>query len=118
MGLHHIVALYLFGGCYMCNVLENGMTIAFLHDIADITTSISKALGETRYDTLAASVFSVNMMIWGWTRCYSLPFEYIYGIYLYCPHFEYKVVKPMFIYLLSCMALLHYYWYYLCFMMM
>lgn len=113
MGLHHIVAFYLFGGCYLTNALECGMTIAFLHDIADVTTNLVKFVAETKYDNAAAAIFVVHMSIWGWTRIYALPFEYIYGVYLYCPVFSWWIVKPMFIYLLSCMALLHYFWYYL-----
>ena len=47
MGLHHIVAIYLFGGCYLFNCQAIGSTIAFLHDIADITTNLVKALAES-----------------------------------------------------------------------
>ena len=44
MALHHIVALYLFGGCYMFNLWEGGSVIAFLHDIADIFGNLTKTL--------------------------------------------------------------------------
>ena len=112
MGLHHIVSLYLFGGCYITNAWEAGMTIAYLHDTADITTNIVKGLAESIYGNAAAVVFVIHMVIWGWTRNIVLPFESIWHIYLYCPDFEgYTICKPMFIYLLCCMCLLHYYWY-------
>ena len=48
MGLHHILCLYLFGGAYLYNFLEICCIIAFLHDIADVTLNIAKALGETK----------------------------------------------------------------------
>lgn len=38
MGLHHLVALYLFGGCYLTNIWEIGAVIAFVHDVADMPT--------------------------------------------------------------------------------
>ena len=117
MSLHHIVSIYLFGGCYLTNALECGMVVAFLHDIADITTNVVKFFSESIYPNICAVFFATHMLIWGWTRNIVLPFESIYYIYLYCPTFGVEkgdvgiVCKPMFIYLLSCMCLLHYYWY-------
>ena len=47
MGLHHIVALYLFGGVYLANFFETGAVIAVLHDIADIGTNFTKFFSDT-----------------------------------------------------------------------
>ena len=80
MGLHHIVAIYLFGGLYLFNVWEIGSVIAYLHDIADITANLVKFAGETPYDGLAALCMLLNMSVWIWTRNYTLPII-IYKIY-------------------------------------
>ena len=47
MGLHHIVALYLFGGAYFLNFFESGAVIAVLHDISDIGTNWCKFFSDT-----------------------------------------------------------------------
>ena len=44
MGLHHIVAFYLYMGTYMYNSWEIGSTIALLHDLADILVNLSKVM--------------------------------------------------------------------------
>ena len=74
MGLHHIVAIYLFGGCYLFNAWEIGSTIAFLHDIADITTNLVKALAESVFKLATVGVFLTHMSIWFWTRICVLPY--------------------------------------------
>lgn len=114
MMLHHIVAFYLFFGYYMANVWEIGTVIAFLHDIADITTSLCVALSETRYQIPTLLIFLSNLAIWAWTRLYVLPFEMIYhGIVVNAPAFNKPLCLPGFVYLLSCMVMLHAYWFYL-----
>jgi len=77
MGLHHILSLYLYGGAYLCNFLEIGCVIAFLHDTADITTNIVKALAETKLKIPTAVVFVIHMCIWFYTGNFLLPI-YIY----------------------------------------
>lgn len=74
MGLHHIVAIYLFGGCYLFNCWEVGSVIAFLHDIADITTNLVKALAESNFKMATVVVFVTHMCIWFWTRNCVLPY--------------------------------------------
>ena len=49
MGLHHFMTIYLYGGCYMVNAWECGGVIAFLHDLADITTGLVKFLAESKF---------------------------------------------------------------------
>ena len=73
MGLHHIIALYLFGGGYLLNAWEIGAVIAFLHDIADIFVSIVKFLAETKYNKRAAHIMWIVMLVWFYTRIYALP---------------------------------------------
>lgn len=111
MALHHICAVYLYGGLYLLNVWEIGATIAFLHDIADIFANIVKFAGETSYDSVAAFCMVVHMSVWAWTRMVALPFC-IYKIYE-TPADIGVYAKPIFIYLLSCMCALHFFWFYL-----
>jgi len=49
MGLHHIVAIYLYGGGYLFNAWEASAVICLIHDLADFTTGICKAGAETRF---------------------------------------------------------------------
>jgi len=73
MALHHIVALFLFGGLYLFNVWECGCVVAFLHDIADIFISLSKFWSETNYGNVTAVLFVFAMSVWAYTRLFTLP---------------------------------------------
>ena len=112
MGFHHIVALYLFGGCYLFNAWNCGSVIALLHDIADITTSVTKMLTETSNKNVLGATFVLHMFIWFYTRNWLLPI-FIWQIWSQrdLVNFGSPIVLPMFVYLLSCMCLLHYYWF-------
>lgn len=57
MGLHHITAMYLFGGIYLLNAWEPGAVVAFLHDLADVTTSVIKVFSDTRFQDFAGFYF-------------------------------------------------------------
>jgi hypothetical protein len=79
MSLHHIVSIYLFGGCYLFNIWEAGSVIAFLHDIADILTALSKLFSETRYSKCTVAAFLTLMVVWFYTRVALLP-QFIYRV--------------------------------------
>jgi hypothetical protein len=74
MALHHIVAIYLFAGMYLINGWTIGGVIAYLHDIADITTNIVKMLAETNSKIVVGIVFAIHMFVWAWTRLLVLPY--------------------------------------------
>lgn len=74
MVLHHVCAVYLFGGLYLLNCWEVGAVIAFLHDIADIFVNIVKFAGETVYDKCAVFCMVMIMIVWGHTRLITLPY--------------------------------------------
>lgn len=113
MGLHHIVTLYLFSGCYMCNAWEVGSVFAFLHDIADITTNIVKAFAETDYSNITAVIFVIHMGIWFYTRNVLLPYM-IFKIFFMDIDFAGEwLIQPFFCYLLSLMFMLHCFWFYM-----
>ena len=114
MMLHHILAFYLFFGYYMANVWEIGTLIAYLHDIADITTSLCCSFSETRYQNAAKYIFFMNVISWFWTRLCVLPYQMIYlAIIVSAPPMNTDLAKPGFVYLLSGMVMLHAYWFYL-----
>lgn len=118
MALHHIVTIYLFSGCYLINCIDIGSVIAFLHDIADVTTSLTKCFAESKYKLGTIFFFILNMMIWAYTRNLILPML-IYDIYFNISqnvnfHGE-TLIMPYFVYLLSCMCFLHYYWMFMMF---
>ena len=116
MALHHIVTIYLYCGCYMMNCTEIGAVIAFLHDIADITTPFCKGLGETKFKNATIIVFITNMLLWAYTRNVVFPYI-IYNIIfnIGCDFNGEPLVRPYFSYLLTCLAVLHYYWMYMIF---
>jgi hypothetical protein len=68
MGLHHTVALFLFIGAFVINMHEVAIVIAFLHDLADIFTRLTKTLTETIYDHWTVNIFIFLMGIWFYTR--------------------------------------------------
>ena len=110
MGLHHIVAIYLYGGCYLFHAWNVGGVIALIHDIADITTGIVKSLAETKFGNATAISFVIHMILWFYTRLLLLPWS-IYIIWITPVDMGSAIVKPTFCYLLGCMFLLHCYWY-------
>ena len=114
MALHHIVAIYLFAGMYLINLWTIGSVIAYLHDIADITTNIVKPMSDTNSKYGVAIVFAIHMLIWGWTRLIVLPYL-IYRIAMWHLNGDVEMhnnfIIPFFCYLLSCMFCLHIYWY-------
>lgn len=109
MALHHLVTVYLFGGLYLLNTLEVGSAIAFLHDIADIFVNIVKFSGETEHDNLSAFLMIVHMIVWAYTRLITLPYM-IYQIAI-SDMIIGKYSKWIFCYLLTCMFLLHCFWF-------
>lgn len=114
MALHHIVAFYLFSGCYLCNCWEVGAVIAFLHDIADITTNTVKALAESKFKTATAIVFVTHMCIWFYTRNCLLPWMIYQILIAKGENVDFAgepIIRPFFAYLLGCMFLLHCYWF-------
>lgn len=116
MALHHSVSVFLYGGCYLYNAWEIGGVIALIHDIADITTSMIKVLAETDYKYTTVAVFLFHMGLWFYTRNYGL-YHAICKIWDTYTLEKFNFGTPfnlhMFVFLLSCLLLLHYWWFYL-----
>jgi len=73
MALHHMVTLYLFTGCYVCNTWEVGAVIVLIHDIPDIGGYAVKLLAETNYKNTTAGAFVIMMGVWFYTRNFIFP---------------------------------------------
>ena len=73
MLLHHICAVFLYGFCYMTNLVTAGAVIMYLHDWADMSVSFCKILTNTNYDTVTAVIFIHGVGWWFYTRIYVLP---------------------------------------------
>jgi hypothetical protein len=82
MLMHHICAVSLLFSMCFANCLPIGVTISFLHDIADITVSLAKFFGGTDYSNLAAGSMVTNMILWGYTRMIVLPYM-IFNIFTF-----------------------------------
>jgi hypothetical protein len=108
MMLHHICAVYLFGGLYFLNTWEVGAVCAFLHDIADIFVNHAKIWGETGHDVLGGIGMLMLMTVWFYTRLMVLPYC-MYTIYHGEPIGKY--CREFIVYFLACMLLLHAFWF-------
>ena len=108
----------------MSNFIYYGAIIHYLHCVSDIAVFLVKLLGSTRYDTLAAVVFTtVHMSCWGFYRLFCLP-VIIWGIYT---HADFSYKDPIFApfdcfiawnaHYLTILYILHWYWYFLFFKM-
>lgn len=113
MMFHHLVTIYLFGFSYMSNTLI-GAVIAFIHDIADIGVTWTRAWAESQYKPLAAYSFVLTLVAWFYTRLMMLP----WCIYIACVKLEIYAaspyIQPIFGFLLTCLFVLHIYWFLLC----
>ena len=116
MILHHSVTVYLLVGSYMFNGWECGAIISCLHDASDITQHLTKMWTSTTCDTMTKISAAACMSCWAYLRCFMLPFC-IYHCWtqgLLNNLFESEgITMPVFCYLLSLLAMLHYYWLFL-----
>lgn len=110
MGFHHLVAVYLFGGCYLFNAWEVGAVIAYLHDTADISANLVKSVAETNFKNTTVVIFLLHIVFWFYTRNLVLPWM-VYEIITTGPVMGHIIIRPFFCYLLSCLCVLHYYWF-------
>ena len=68
MGLHHLVAIFLFLGAYFLESVPEGAAIAFLHDLADIFINLTRFSAETKYSKVTAALFIISIITWILTR--------------------------------------------------
>ena len=73
MGLHHLICLILYVGCYLLNIVELSASFGWMHDIADVPLALTKVFAETQFKNTTGSLFSFTTLLWIYTRCLALP---------------------------------------------
>ena len=111
MTLHEVLTIYLYGGCYLVQLWEIGAIISLLHGVSDILIMVSKVLSESVLSNWAAVTFVVEMFIWFYTRL--IVFPWIIWVYVNdeLDYYDYWLLKPFFAFGLSCLVLMHAYWF-------
>lgn len=110
---HHLVTIYLYTFSYMSNTLI-GAVIAYIHDIADIGVTWTRAWAESDHGKISGYSFLLTLFAWFYTRLLILP----WCIYIATCKLEVYVsspyIQPIFGFLLTCLFGLHIYWFILC----
>ena len=114
MSLHHLVTLLLYGSSYLLNMQEIGSTIAFIHDIADVPTNVSKMLSETVIWKYATIPHVSNIFVWGYTRLTVFPWVIYTYVVLQTDH-DNTIIKRNLATFLCVLVVLHTYWYWMIF---
>jgi len=110
MILHHLVTIYLYIFSYMYNGI-GGAVIALIHDISDIFITWTRAWGESEWKKVIGVSFLLTLAVWVYTRLVVFP-SCVYiatfklEIYTISPY-----IMPIFGFLLSCLFVLHIYWF-------
>ena len=99
-------------GSYMFNVWECGAVISFIHDFTDMFGHICKAASNTKCDWITIPSFFMVLLSWGYMRNIVFPIC-IWQLWNSGIFAELKYILPIYCYLLSCLVILHYYWYYI-----
>lgn len=73
MMLHHGLTILLYGISYYMNRVESGAIIMFLHDWADIPTSLLQCFVETTYEKITIFSSVMMMLVWFYTRLIIFP---------------------------------------------
>ena len=110
MGLHHIIAVFMCAGAYMLNIWETAILIAFIHDIAEVITTLVKTLSETHFHNASASMFIYLMITWCYTRVFVFS-QFVY--YLGTKNdldFRSPIIYPFMMFLLSSLLVLQIHW--------
>jgi len=113
MMFHHLVTFYLYGFSFLTNQIIGGV-IAYLHDIGDIFVTFTRIWSETEYKKTTASLFAFTILVWFHTRLY------VFSQCIYVVAWRLQVfgvspyLKPIFCFLLTCLLVLHIYWFFLC----
>lgn len=88
-----------------------GGPVTFLHNWADMTTSLTRIWSETKYvKKVAFPCFIFTVFLWFYSRIFvfgKLIYSYMYfDIYVKSPY-----MQPTFAFLLFCLLVLHVYWF-------
>lgn len=114
MLIHHLATSSLIASMVFSNTMTIGCSIAFLHDVADITVTLTKYYGQTPNDIAAAAWMIANMGLWFYTRelCLGYLIYIIYSTFQYRPDFMgYQPITWISGTFLFFLWLLHIYWF-------
>ena len=109
MTLHHIVTIV----SYFATIANNqrlGYTLFFLHDIADIFSTMGRVASSMTNKAFVNFVIVNLLSSWLWTRLYVLPF-YIWRAIVTQKHECVYLLQMLNIVLLCVLQALHIYWY-------
>ena len=67
----------------MSNVTKIGSLVMFLHDWADIPTSLLKFIVETNFKTATWVIGILNVIVWGYSRILVFPQIIYYGFIIH-----------------------------------
>jgi hypothetical protein len=110
MMFHHLVTFYLYAFSYMTNTMI-GPVIAFIHDISDVLITWTRVWSETKHARLTAYSFIIVIFSWIYTRLLVFPYcIYVSTVKLHV-YVSSPYVQPIFGFLLSCLFILHLYWF-------
>lgn len=121
MVTHHIVTMVLYIGYFLANMHCIGAFIAVLHDISDIFVNLGRIAQASEYTKVSFGFSFIVLTTWAWTRLYILPYCIWFLIYVSNPQFFSTLeladvyvpyIKSM-AFFLGCLAILHYWWFYL-----
>lgn len=113
MLFHHLVTIYLFGFSHLTNTIVGGVVL-ILHDSSDIFIGFARTLSETRFRIFAVISFAISLVIWGYMRLIIFPYVIYVStvklrVFTVSPY-----IQPIFGFLMSCLFMMHVYWYILC----
>jgi hypothetical protein len=112
MLLHHSVTMFLYGFSYMFNIWEPAVVIAYLHDVSDIPVCLTRLFVETDYKKLTVIWFLTNAACWFYVRLLVFP-QLVYTIWVTPVDLGHWCVLPIYVFMLSCLVVLHAYWFYM-----
>lgn len=111
MVLHHGATLFLYGVSYYLYRWECGAIIMFLHDWADVPTSIIKCFSETIWVKINLIGITLMAILWLWTRLYMFPYVIYYVLRDDPYEGHYPVVGKFCGVMLTSLLILHVYWF-------
>jgi len=120
MFVHHIFTNLLIIGSSYYRLQYTGSMVFIIHDISDIPVDLSKLANFLKWKTTTTICFVGMCITWLFTRLLILPFvvwrSIIYESWLifadgYIPAMYYNMFRPVFVFLLGFLILLHFFWF-------
>uniref|UniRef100_K3X972 TLC domain-containing protein n=1 Tax=Globisporangium ultimum (strain ATCC 200006 / CBS 805.95 / DAOM BR144) TaxID=431595 RepID=K3X972_GLOUD len=114
MLVHHVTTIILIGCAFIANYTPSGATVAFVHDIGDVTGYAIKTIVDTGSTPLTIVMYVVLLVSWAYTRLYVFPTELIYNAVFVLPKLTPDIPLLMLHpvnFMLTMLLGLHIYWY-------